>query len=153
MPDYKGIRWCTIIFNLPLICCLEFQAKQTRKQKCLTLKTPSFQRCHITQKERSLILVAKGLQESILYLAKVGSTLTNQDQEDIFFNRKLPTDTFLRKFFIPVLCMHLKKRGTHGCLLVITLFIFKSKLCLTIEQAAPPLVWESYEKRLSLCRN
>ena len=70
-----------------------------------------------------------------------------------FFNRKLPTDTFLRKFFIPVLCMHLKKRGRHSCLLVITLFIFKSKLCLTIEQAAPPLVWESYEKRLSLCRN
>ena len=61
MPDYKEIRQCTIIFNLPLISCLKFQAKQTRKQKCLKLKTPSSQRCHITQKKRSLILVAKGL--------------------------------------------------------------------------------------------
>ena len=50
-----------------------------------------------------------------------------------FFNRKLPSDTFLRKCFIPVLSMHRKKRGTHGCLLVITLFIFESKLCLTFE--------------------
>ena len=135
MPDYKEIRQCTIIFNLPLISCLKFQAKQTRKQKCLKLKTPSFQRCRITQKERSLILVAKGLQESIPYLAKVGSTLTNRprSRRHFFFNRKLPSDTFLTKFFIPVLCIHLKKRGTHGCLLVITNFIFESKLCLTFE--------------------
>ena len=131
MPDYKEIRQCTIIFNLPLISCLKFQAKQTRKQKCLKLKTPSFQRCRITQKERSLILVAKGLQESIPYLAKVGSTLTNRprSRRHFFFNRKLPSDTFLRKRFIPVLSMHLKKRGTHGSLPVITLFIFESKLC------------------------
>ena len=42
MPDYKEIRQCTIIFNLPLISCLKFPAKQTRKQKCLKLKTPFF---------------------------------------------------------------------------------------------------------------
>ena len=38
------------------------------------------------------------------------------------FNRKLPSNTFLKKFLIPVLRMHLKRRGTHGCLLLITLF-------------------------------
>ena len=49
------------------------------------------------------------------------------------FNCKLPSDTFLKKFLIPVLRTHLKRRGTHGCLLLITLFIFESKLCLTFE--------------------
>ena len=49
------------------------------------------------------------------------------------FNRKLPSDTFLKEFLIPLLRMHLKRRGTHDCLLLITLFIFESKLCLTFE--------------------
>ena len=60
MLDYKKIHYCTVILNLPL-------NKTTKKQRCMKLKSPSFQRCRIIQKERSLILVAKGLQESILY--------------------------------------------------------------------------------------
>ena len=101
MPDYKEIRQCTIIFNLPLISCLKFQAKQTRKQKCLKLKTPSFQRCRITQKERSLILVAKGLQESIPYLAKVGSTLTNRlrSRRHFFFQPQITKWHISKKMF------------------------------------------------------
>ena len=60
------IKWFTIQYYHLLLapCILKFWAKQTRKQRCLKLKTPSFQRCHITQKERSLILVAKGLRSS-----------------------------------------------------------------------------------------
>ena len=95
LPFYKDVHYsvCSIIFNLPLICILKFQAKQTRKQRCLKLKTSWFQRCHITEKERSLLLVAKGLQESILYQAKAGSTCqqfffqrTDQYQEDNLFS-------------------------------------------------------------------
>ena len=101
---------------------------KTNQQKCLKLKTPSSQRCHITKKERSLILVAKGLHvlpgKSWIDLNK-----PTKIKKTFFFNRKLPSDTFLRKRFIPVLSMHLKKRGTHGSLPVITLFIFESKLC------------------------
>ena len=43
------------------------------------------------------------------------------------FNRKLLSGTFLRNVFIPVLRMYLKRRERHGCLLVITLFIFNLK--------------------------
>ena len=126
MLDYKKIHYCTIILNLPL-------NKTTKKQRCMKLKSPSFQRCRITQKERSLTFVAKGLQESILNLPSESWV----DLPSVFYFSNEPTK-FEKTIFMnrisyqPVLCMHLKKCWTHGCLLLITLFIW-SKLCLTFE--------------------
>ena len=65
-------------------------------------------------------------------------------EKTICFQPQLPSDTFLRNLFIPVLRMHLKRRGTHGCLLLIKPFIFESELHLIFELAAPSLVLESY---------
>ena len=62
------IKWFTIqyyhLLLAPYLYSKVLSKTNPRKQRCLKLKTPSFQRCHITQKERSLILVAKGLRSS-----------------------------------------------------------------------------------------
>ena len=125
MLDYKKIHYCTIILNLPL-------NKTTKKQRCMKLKSPSFQRCRITQKERSLILVAKGLQQTVLY--KFTRRKLGRPARSFFCNE--PTK-FEKTIFWTALVTNLcfactSKSAEHGCLLLITLFIW-SELCLTFE--------------------
>ena len=99
--------------------------KTIKKQRFL--KSPSFQRCRTTQKERSLILVAKGLQESVLY--QFTRRKLGRPARCFFLQRTEPNrvreDNFLNCIsYQPVLRMHLKKCWTHGRPLLITLFIW-----------------------------
>ena len=105
MLDYKKIHYCTIILNLPL-------NKTTKKQRCMKLKSPSFQRCALLRKKDRLYLLQKVFKKAFFI------NLPGESWVDLlagFFQRTdlVREDNFLNCIsYQPVLCMHLKECWT-----------------------------------------